>query len=533
MRRAALLLLTACAASPRFPLREPMWRDADLDPLPGKPKEYVSSFAWDGFDHIVARPLTRFFSFPLPHEATNVNAFDEVPDSAWFTNRIGRTPMTVEEFQQGPCGDDTLPVDDPDGSWVIDHGKDNGANPGFRIKLPDGRKYQLKADEVSETERASGASAVSARFYHAAGWWTPCEHVIWVRRTIFKLKPGLSITDNTGNTKPFDEKRLKQILDNANQKGDLVRLSASKWLSGVPVGPFSYEGKRDDDPNDVIPHEDRRDLRGARVIAAWLGHFDAREQNTLDVWLAAGPDPDGPIGHVRHYYIDFGDCFGSQWSWDQMSRRLNHSYYLDFGHVLADFLTLGFIIRPWDEAYKRPDGWIFGYFNGDDFDPEAWKPGYPNGAFNEMTERDAAWGARIIARFTDEHIAAAVKVGLYTQEDYLVKTLIKRRDKILLRWLSVVSPVTDLRVEGEQVCGVDLARRSGLFRGFSYHARVRDGMALRVDADEAGGVCFPVPRTGGYQIIELTNGQARNPLVVHVHDGGDKGLQVVGIQRPD
>jgi hypothetical protein len=150
-----------------------------------------------------------------------------------------------------------------------------------------------------------------------------------------------------------------------------------------------------------------------------------------------------------------------------------------------------------------------------------------------MTERDAAWGARIIARFTDEHIAAAVKVGLYSQEDYLVKTLIKRRDKILLRWLSVVSPVTDLRVEGEQVCGVDLARRSGLFRGFSYHARVRDGMALKVQTDDAGGVCFPVPRTGRYQIIELTNGQARNPLVVHVNDGGDKGLQVVGIQRPD
>ena len=216
-----------------------------------------------------------------------------------------------------------------------------------------------------------------------------------------------------------------------------------------------------------------------------------------------------------------------------MSRRLNYSYYLDFGHVLADFFTLGFIIRPWDRSYKRVDGWMFGYFNGDDFDPEAWKGGYPNGAFNEMTERDAAWGARLLARFSDEHIAAAVKVGLYSQEKYLIKTLIQRRDKILLRWLSVLSPVTDLRVEGDRVCGVDLARRSGLFRGFNYRAQVRGGKTLTVQTVDEDGVCFSVPRTGGYQIIELNNGQAPGPLVVHVNDGGDKGLQVVGIERPN
>ena len=34
--------------------------------------------------------------------AGNINTVDEVPDSSWFTNRIGSGPITVEELQRGP-----------------------------------------------------------------------------------------------------------------------------------------------------------------------------------------------------------------------------------------------------------------------------------------------------------------------------------------------------------------------------------------------------------------------------------------------
>src|SRR5262249_31444917 len=39
------------------------------------------------------------------------------------------------------------------------------------------------------------------------------------------------------------------------------------------VGRATYAGAKDDDPNDFVPHEDRRELRAQRIMAAWLDHW--------------------------------------------------------------------------------------------------------------------------------------------------------------------------------------------------------------------------------------------------------------------
>ena len=64
-------------------------------------------------------------------------------------------------------------------------------------------------------------------------------------------------------------------------------------------------GLRSDDPNDLIPHEHRRELRGLRVIASWINHWDLKEMNTLDMYVE-----EGGRKFLRHYLIDFGSSLG-------------------------------------------------------------------------------------------------------------------------------------------------------------------------------------------------------------------------------
>jgi hypothetical protein len=77
------------------------------------------------------------------------------------------------------------------------------------------------------------------------------------------------------------------------------------------------------------------------------------------------------------------------------------------------------------------------------FDPSNWRPDYPNPAFDDRTERDIRWGARIVAGFTDDHIRAAVAAAHYTDPRaaaYITRILIERRDKLVERWLGKTVP---------------------------------------------------------------------------------------------
>jgi hypothetical protein len=552
-------LLVACGGSSRYPLKAPTWYDADDKPFAPAPRAYDSPFAWDGANQIIFRPLARFFAVDPAGHAKDVNAFDEVPDSSWFQNRVGVSPMTAEEIAKGSCDEKVLDAERAeDGSWIIDQGKSNGANPGFRVNIPGLGKFMLKSDPSPEPERATGATAVASRFYHAAGYWSACDSVVNFKPSLLKLKKGLTVTDNSGVTKKFDELALKKILDGASHKGELVRMVASKWLPGKTIGPYTYEGVRDDDPNDVVPHEDRRELRGARLIAAWLNHFDTREQNTMDTFLTTdekdptAKNPKTP-GYVRHYIIDMGDCFGSIWNWDPITVRLGFAYYLDIPYLAEDFVTFGVQDRPWDHAERT--GGTFSYFSARDFDPELWRGGYPNPAFGRMTEQDGAWMARILARFTDDLVTSAVAIGKWSDEDtrYLTETLINRRDAILRRYFARVSPITDLHFENESLCGVDLARKTHTVpdEGRSLSAilyageKLRPTWTLSPDWEEGGKVCIDLRHTSidfdsrdddpsRYVVVDINNGYARGVLRVHLYDLGPKrGYRIVAIERPE
>jgi len=521
-------------------------------PVAKAPEESYSPFAWDGANQTVFRPLSRFFAVDPAGPAVNVNALDEVPDSSWFENRLGKRVLSPAEIARGACPEHELDAGAPDGTWLIDKGKDNGANPGFRINVPGLGKFMLKSDPSEEPDRATGATSIASRVYHAVGYYAPCDSVVYFRPSLLKLKPGLTVTNNEGVTKAFDEAALKNLLAHASHRDGLVRMVASQWLPGKPIGPYKYDGLRDDDPNDVIPHEDRRELRGARLVAAWLAHFDSREQNTMDVFLPVDPGKKKGPGYVRHYIIDLGDCFGSVWTDDRISRRLNHAYALDVPYLAEDFVTLGAIERPWERARK---GAMFGYFSARDFDPELWRGEYPNPAFGRMTEGDGAWMARILARFDEGLVRAAVLVGKYEPEHerYLAETLIARRMAILRRYLSRLSPIGEVQATPQGFCGIDLARLTEVVpnEAISFRARAYRGAehvptrALRLVSEATPRGCVELPHAAlpasvaaddarRYVVVDLDNGYARGPLRAHLYDlGPNGGYRLVGIERPE
>lgn len=575
LRRApfgVFLSLVACSGGePRFPLRAPMLTDTDQRPVrvaceerpddddpkhvACAPEPYVSPLVWDAVDNSVFRPLARVFAVDPAGPAPNVNALDEVPDSAWFTNRLGVRKPSREELLRGACTPAEMLDGEkaPPGSWLIDKGKLNGATPGFRIRV-DKKKFMLKTDLKAQPERPSAASAIGAAIYHAVGFYTSCEQIVYFDPVVFTLKPGLVAADNSGIVKKFDEKELGRVLGEATKRGPHLRMQASAWLPGYLLGPFTYAGTRDDDPNDVIPHEDRRELRGGRLVAAWLNHFDAREQNTMDSWIAANPEvQDSSPGYIRHYYLDTSDSFGSEWAWDGISRRLGRSYLLDFGEIGYDFVTFGTTKRPWEVA-SRTDGYeAFGYYHYWDFDPEAWKNEYPNPAFSRATEHDNAWMARILSRFDRSDIEALVTLGKFSRPDhaaFLTEVLEQRLRRIVDRYLFTLSPVADVRTDGSvRICATDLARRRAARpdRAFRYTAsahRSSGSRALRVETGPGGTICMTLPHeappkasdadVSRYVVVSIANGAARYPLLAHFYDlGAERGHRLVGLERPE
>ena len=103
--------------------------------------------------------------------ASNVNTLDEVPDSSWFTNRMGSRVMTADEVETGPvAGTGPEP-----GMWTIVSGKNEGITPGLTIADARDDVYFVKFDPPSNPEMATGAEVISTQFFHALGYHVPGE----------------------------------------------------------------------------------------------------------------------------------------------------------------------------------------------------------------------------------------------------------------------------------------------------------------------------------------------------------------------
>jgi hypothetical protein len=421
------------SAAPRFYGDDPLWSDDDRAFDASK---VVAIEDTNGYDFVVN-------TFVSPGErrdvrALNVNTVDEVPDSSWFTNRIGRREMTAADVANGP---DQLRGVSLEG-WVVSGGKGSGIQPGFQMTDPAGRLFQIEVDPPSNPELASSVEIIGTAFYHAIGYNTVEVHLAEVDRSALVISEQATIRDRlNGKRRVMKKYDLDAVFERAARlPNGRYRVLVSRFAAGKPLGNFRYYGTRPDDPNDIVPHEHRRELRGARVFGAWLNHDDSRGVNSLDMLETT----DGR-GWVRHYMFDFGSILGSGTVYAQRHRPGNE-YIFEQRPGWLTLATLGVYVRPW-MVIDYPDvPTSIGRLEAKSFDAIEWKPEYPNPAFDNMRADDAFWAARIVSRFTDEMIGAVVQKAQYSDPRatrYMTETLIARRDKVVASWLNQVCPVVD------------------------------------------------------------------------------------------
>ena len=118
---------TARAALRFFP-DDPISRDDDTAMDASGIKELELS---ESFDFLINTFATK--SDRAPIRAVNVNTLDEVPDSSWFTNRIGVRDLPLAEIARGPNKFERLDAAD----WIVVRGKGPGGfHPGFVARAP-------------------------------------------------------------------------------------------------------------------------------------------------------------------------------------------------------------------------------------------------------------------------------------------------------------------------------------------------------------------------------------------------------------
>jgi len=398
--------------------------------------------------------------------AANVNALGEVPNSTWFTNRIGLFPMTPAEAARGP-GSGAGP--DRSSPWKIVSAKTEGVTPGFNVRDAKGDTYLIKFDPHGFPGLTTGAGAISGRILWTAGYNVPEDAVVTFRREDLVLGEGVKIRDR-GVKRAMTVKDLEAILARVDQvaPGEYLAIS-SKFLAGKPIGPFDYKGRRKDDPNDRVNHQDRRELRGLRVVAAWINHFDTKQHNSLDMYVE-----EGGRRFVRHHLIDFASTLGTGAHGPSPIHGMEYGF--DGPQTLGRLLAVGFHEDEWRRV-RRPEGIEeVGYFGVDHFDPEGFKPLTPNSAFGKMTDRDGYWAAKIVSAFTDEHLRAICETARYREPEatqWVAKTLAARRDIIAREWFERITPIDFFRVSAGRLTARDLGVERGLWPREGTRYRIR------------------------------------------------------------
>ena len=444
VRRAAIFTLSAGAMtlfaagastqSPRFYPDDPIAREPESQDA-SKAAPFEQSEMYELMYNLF---VTSGYK-PTGLRAKNINTIDEVPDSSWFTNRVGTRQVSIEDLVRGPNAGAP-----PDPSkWVLIREKSSGAHPGFTATDAKGETWFLAFDPAHAPEGATASVAIATKIFWALGYNQVESFITTLDPKNTSIHPEATVRRPNGKRTPFSRDDMNVILESVAPNADgTYRVVAGRLLPGKILGGYQYAGTRPDDPNDLVPHEHRRELRALRVFGAWTNLTDLKNKNTLDTVIT-----ENGKAVVKHYLQDVGSTFGmanDKHEWD-----LGSEYFYEGPPSRKRLFTLGFGLSPWQTAdyVEYPS---VGKFEGKVFDPRAWRPQTPTTSYMELREDDAFWAARRVAAFTDEMIRAAVHAGQFSDpeaEKYLADVLIERREKIKSAYLTAVNPIVNPRLD--------------------------------------------------------------------------------------
>ncbi|MEE8256263.1 MAG: hypothetical protein V3R60_00100 [Acidobacteriota bacterium] len=393
-----------------------------------------------------------------------VNTLGEVLNTHWFTNRHSKARMSEEELVRA-VGDEYPPAQDQ--PWHALAVKPYGARPG--ILIVDSRKqlYLLRFDPPDYLEMSTGAEIVSSKIIHALGYNTLENYIVYFQRAQMVASDAGEEITSMGERRDLTEEDIDTFLKGVavdRQRG--YRAVATR----VPVqwdkilGPFQFYGTRSDDPNDIVPHEHRRDLRGLFVVSAWLNHNFILAVNTGDALVI-----EDDIPFIRHFLLDFTATLGSGQSGPKTAREGNEPMW-NKGRAVRNVIGLGLYTPRWMRA-RYPKIRSVGHFEYATFDPEKWSPNQPLAPFANRLPDDTYWAAKQVMAFSDEDLQGLANTGQYSDPaaaQWIAKCLAERRNRIGETYFAKVLPLDNLRVENGRLGFEDLAVVHGFASPRSY-----------------------------------------------------------------
>ncbi len=542
-----LAFVVGCSSASLPPVRfanaPPARAVNDRSDVPRKPAERKFVRLFYNVDGQFIRPLTRPLELRRSQRALGVNALDEAPDSTWFTNRVGVRSVSPDEIAAAPGG---VGSPEPYKPWTVLSTKQGGMSMGFVIKDSRGERFLMKFDVPGEPESETATQIIAGKLMWAFGLNVTEDYVAFVYPDELVLADDAKVKGPFGDGKRLTNDELVRRLAGVDRQPDgSMRVLVSHWLPGKPLGGHTAEGVREDDPNDRIPHELRRDLRGLYSLFAWLDHVDIHGANMLDMYIS---DPaDARRHYVKHYWIDYGIALGYGARKNE-ERRYGYEWYVDYPRIAQSLFSFGLIKNQWearDPQSRRGAGMLETKL----YDPGAWRSTTP--AYRPIytaDQFDKFWGAKIIMRFTREQIRAAVDAARLSDPgvaSWLTEALIARQRATGAYWFSRVNPLDRFIATPDKLCFDDLAIEhafvapAGTTYTLTAYSSSGDELAARAVVAGASGVtCGPLSLASdneGYTIVRVDTKRTtfKGSTYVHVaRDPATRSPRVIGIWRP-